>query len=261
MIADIQAKMGELFTRRKLELFTVQLNIADMATWAEGIASKRNLDRHEFQNAVKELFWALGSIQLNIGHTLMALEESSFPGGTKGIALKEKEIPDVNLADLHFWHHLYNCYEAIYRFWERCVTILRMRLTPHLKEKFYFDGYVHLLSTIDGLSRPNEIADLRNYLKAWGKIAWKRNEISHGRSNPFLNLNVGVEFSKLSDYRGKPIAKYQFELPNLKQEAETVINYYRKSFKLLYSIKAVCDCVVEPNKAVQSGRPPTSAAC
>ncbi|MFA5921478.1 MAG: hypothetical protein WC856_09325 [Methylococcaceae bacterium] len=250
MIVDIHAKMGELFTRRKLELFTIQLNIADMATWAEGIARKRKIDGHEFQNAVKELFWALGSIQLNIGHTLIALEECSFPGGTKGVALKEKEIPDVNLADLHFWHHLYNCYEAIYRFWERCVTVLRMRLTPHLKEKFYFDGYVNLVSTKEELSQLYEIADLRNYLKAWGKISRKRNEISHGKSNPFLNLNIDVEFSKLSDYLGKPIAKYKFELPNLKQETETVINYYRKSSKLLYSIKAICDCVVEPNRAI-----------
>jgi len=261
MIDDIQAEMGKLFTSRKLELFSMQLNIADMATWAEGIANKQKIDRHEFQNAIKELFWALGSIQLNLGHTLIAMKECSFPGGTQGVALREKEIPDVNLADLHFWHHLYNCYEAIYRFWERCVTVLKMRLTPRVKEKYYFDGYVNYVLTIGELSSLKEIVLLRKYLKCWGKIAWKRNEISHGRSNPILNMNIDIEFSKLSDFLGKPIAKYKYELPNLKQETETVINYYKNSFELLYSIKSVCDLAVKPNKEIQPGRPPMPAAC
>ena len=95
MIEDIQAEMGKQFTRRKLELFTLQLNIADMAKWAEGVATKHSMDRHDFQDAIKELFWALGTIQLNIGHALIAMKECPYPSGKNGVALKEKEIPDV----------------------------------------------------------------------------------------------------------------------------------------------------------------------
>lgn len=249
MIEDIQARMGELFTTRKLALFTMQLNIEDMAKWAEGVASKQKLNRHDFESAIKELFWGLGSIQLNIGHILIALEECPYQSGAKGQALKDREIPDVSLADLHFWHHLYNCYEAIYRFWERSVTVLKMRLTPRVKKKYYFDGYVNYLLTCEDLTSITEITSLRRYFKIWGKIAWKRNEVSHGKSNPFLNTNINVEFSKLSDYLGQPIAKYKYELPNLKQETETVINYYKKSFDLLHSVKSICDLGIEPNKA------------
>lgn len=260
MIEDIQAKMGELFDAEKLALFTIQLNIEDMAKWAESVAEKRKIDKHKFQNAVKELFWGLGSIQLNIGHTLIALIECSYPSGAKGLALKDREIPDVCLADLHFWHHLYNCYEAIYRFWERSVTVLKMRLTPRVTEKYYFDGYLNYLLTCEDFKSLKEIRDLRKYLKIWGKIAWKRNDVSHGKSNPFINTNIEVEFSQLADHFGQPIAKYKYELPNLRQEKETIVNYYKKSFQLLYAVKSVCDLPVEPNKAIQPGQPPSSAA-
>lgn len=260
MIEDIQAEMGKQFSSRKLELFTLQLNIADMAKWAEGVAKKHNLDKHDFQYGIKELFWAVGTIQLDIGHALIAMKECPYPSGKNGIALKEKEIPEVNLSDLHFWHHVYNCYEAIYRFWERCVMVLKMRLTPQLKGKYYFDGYVNFLGKCDGVSSLKEVKDLKKYLKSWGKISCKRNEISHGKSNPFLNMSIEVTFSGLSDYLGKPLAKYEYQLPNLKQEIETIINYYRKSFELLYSVKSVCDLQTEPNKSIQLGQPPSSAA-
>ena len=125
-----------------------------------------------------------------------------------------------------------------------------MRLTPRLKEKYYFDGYINLLEKYDEFSTLREVKGLRKYLKSWGKISWKRNEISHGKSNPFLNMNIEVTFSELSDYLGKPLAKYEYQLPNLKQEIESVINYYRKSFELLYSVKSVCDLQLEPNKAI-----------
>jgi hypothetical protein len=252
MIEDIQSRMGALFSSRKLEPFTIQLNLADMAKWAERITDEQQLDRHNFQGAIKELFWALGSTQLNIGHTLIAMKECPYPNGTKGMALKGGEIPDTELADLHYWHHLYNSYEALYRFWERCVAALKMRLTPRIKEKYYFDGYVNYLSNHSDILPPEEITKIRRYLKAWGNISCRRNEISHGKSNPFLNMNIDVTFSELSDYLGKPIAKYKYELPNLKQEIETVINYYKKSVELLYLVKNICDLEIEPSKETHS---------
>ncbi len=107
--------------------------------------------------------------------------------------------------------------------------------------------YNQLIPEFEVISSLKEIANLKRYFKSWGKISCKRNEISHGKSNPFLNLNISVKFSDLSDYLGEPIAKYEYELPNLKQEIETVINCYKKSFELLYLVKCICELEIDPN--------------
>jgi len=247
MINDIHTQIGKQFDGKKLEAFTVKLNLGDMSDWASSVAEKRQIDVYRFQDAVRELYWGIGTIQLNLGYTLIALKECPYPSGLSGMVLNDGEVPDAALADYYFWHHLHDCYEAIYRFWERCVTVLRLRLTPKLKTKYYFDGYVNFLvnsgdSTLEGVAKP-----LRRYLRSWNKVASRRNRISHERSNPFLNTNIDVSFSDLSDYQGRRIAKYTYQLPNLKQELNTVINHYKRTHDLLYAVKSICDADISPN--------------
>jgi uncharacterized protein (TIGR02611 family) len=52
------------------------------------------------------------------------------------LSLDEVERVVLLIASRYnYWHHLCH-YEAIYRFWERCVSVLKMRLTPRVKENW-----------------------------------------------------------------------------------------------------------------------------
>lgn len=248
MISEINDEITKHFNRRGLVPFSVHLNIEDMAKWSESVAKKHKLDEEKFEKYVKELFWGLVAIQLSLGYTMIALDNVEHPGGKKGTALKEREIPDMGLGDIHFWHHLHNTWEAIYRFWERAVSVLEVRLIPKLKKNLYFNDFINFLKNIEDMAVQPEIKELSKYNKGWGKISEMRNRVSHDESNPCSYFNVDVEFSSVLGIRGGPIPKYNYELPNLKQEIDTVINYYKKSHQLLYCVKSVSDSGIEPNK-------------
>jgi len=247
MISEFNEEITKQFKKRKLVPYSVHLDIADMATWSESVAKKHGLDKRKFEKYVKELFWGLVSIQLSLGYSLVSLNDTQHPSGKKGVAVHEREIPDMGLPDIHFWHHLHNAWESIYRFWERAVSVLEVRLTPNITKSLYFDGYLNQLKRVESLSEQDEILALYKFNKAWGKITEMRNRVSHEESNPCSYFNVEVEFSSILGIRGGPIPKYNYQLPNLKQEIDTVINSYKKSHDLLYAVKTVCDSNIKPN--------------
>ena len=78
-----------------------------------------------------------------------------------------------------------------------------------------------------------------------------RNKVSHEESNPCSYFNVEVEFSSIFGVRGGPIPKYNYEIPNLRQEIETVINCYKKSFSLFNEVIKICDSGIKPNVTVK----------
>ena len=247
MISEIHEEISKEFVKRKLIAYTVHLDIEDMISWSEKIAAKYSLDANSFEKYIKELFWGLASMQLSLGYGLVALNDTEHPTGRKGTTSLEREIPDMGLADIHFWHHLHNAWESIYRFWERAVSVLEVRLTPNLHNNLYFDGYLNYLKTIDNLSELEEIKPLYKFNKTWNKITENRNKVSHEESNPCSYFNVEVEFSSIFGVRGGPIPKYNYEIPNLRQEIETVINCYKKSFSLFDEVIKVCNSNIKPS--------------
>lgn len=251
MISKIHEEITRLFDNRKLVAYTVHLDIEDIINWSEKIAKIHNLDQTNFEKYTKELYWGLASIQLSLGYSLVALHDTEHPSGKKGTTIKEREIPDMGLADIHFWHHLHNTWESIYRFWERAVSVLEERLTPNIKRSLYFDGYLNELKIVEPFIEREEIKSLFKFNKAWGKISQMRNRASHEETNPCSYFNVEVEFSSIFGIRGGPIPKYNYEIPNLKQEIDTVINNYKKSFELFDAIMKLCNSNIMPNITVK----------
>jgi len=251
MISNIHEQIAFQFNKKKLIAYTVHMDLEDIINWSIQVANKNNLDKNVFVKYFKELFWGFTSVQLSLGYGLIALSETEHPSGKKGITAKENEIPDMMLADIHFWYHLHNTWESIYRLWERAVSVLETRLTPNIKRNRYFDGYLNELKNIESFLKQEEILALYKFNKTWGKISEMRNKISHEVTNPFLYSNIEVEFSSILGIRGDPIAKYDYTIPNLKQEIDTVINSYKKSFSLFEAISKVCNCSIKPNFTIK----------
>lgn len=257
MIDDIQKIISEEFVKRKVTPFSTRLNPEDMANWADKLSTKHALDKERFNLHVRELFWAIASIQLSLGYTFLSFREITFPAGAKAVALKDNEIPDMgHMADFHYWFHVCNTWESIYRLWERVVTVLEIRLTPKLKDNLYYDGYVNLLKK-NMLLDEQQIIKLEKFHKPWGTISKKRNDISHGKNNPFLELSIEVSFSHIINETGKNLAKYSYQYPNRKQEVNMLIDYFNRSYSLLELVKELCNSQIKPNYGVVRSEPHT----
>ncbi len=252
MITKINEEIVRQFNYRKVVPYSVNLDFPGMLNWSEIIGNEYSLEKEKFEKYIKEVFWVFTSIELSLGYAFIALSGTEHPAGKKGTALDETDIPNATLGDIHFWYHLYNAWESIYKLWERIVSILRVRLTPRLKEKYYYDGYVNKLKNIDTFSSQSEILALYKYSKNWNKISSIRNRASHEVSNPFSNFKVKAEFSPLLGKSGDQIIKYNFQLPNLKQEIDTIINSYNKSYELFGVVKSVCESGISANKEITS---------
>lgn len=249
MIDDIHGAIAEEFSHRKIVPYNIRMDLPEMFAWSERISSAHNLDLDEFSACVKEIYWGAVSLQLNVGHTLLSLNETSLPSGIKGESDNMNINHDHQIADIHYWYHASHCWESIYRMWERIVSIFEERFTPNLKRNYYFDGYVNLL-TIEGVVFQTELRQLQRYLKSWNKIAAKRNEISHGRFNPFINLKLDVATNGILDEHGELPLRVSYEYPNLKQEVNTIINYCEKTFELIDLMVAVCELRIQPRRNI-----------
>ena len=147
MIDEIQGVIRDEFAKRKLEAYTKRLLPKDLHGWADQIAQRHQLEQEKFSVQVGEFFWAFAAIQMSLGYVFLSLKETSFPAGISGRTINDSEVPDLNqLADHHFWYHMFNTWESIYRLWERAVSVLTLRYTPNVKKQ-YFNNYVQLLNT------------------------------------------------------------------------------------------------------------------
>lgn len=249
MIDEIhQAAQMEL-AKREIRPYSSRMDFQKMLRWAESVAKREQLDLAEFERYVKEIFWGLSSLDLNLGYTLLSLKETSYPSGKTGSSNTPKKIDrDFSLADIHYWYHISNCWESIYRIWERIVSVLRIRITPNLRKKLYFDGFSHLILEREIIFKA-EANELKRFNKSWNKIAFIRNQISHGTFNPVNNFKIELTNAELkASGEISYIANYEF--PNLKQEVQTAINYAEKSVDLINVAIKICDLEIRPRRTI-----------
>lgn len=252
MINEIQAVIAAEFSSRSLEAYTQRLNPEDLYSWADEIARIYRLDANSFGDKVGEFFYATANVQLSLGYTFLAFREVSNPSGkTRNVNLsthKNQLIEDTdsnNLADYHFWYHLYNSWECLYRSWERAVNVLVYRFTPNLTGKYYFSTYRKILED-NCILDEKSLKKLKKFDKAWGKIAKKRNEISHESTNFFHKSSIDVQEHSIVDVLGRGYHGAQTKEPNLKQELNSIINHYKKSFDLLKVVRDLCALDIAP---------------
>ena len=147
MIDDIHNAIHEEMAKRKIKSYCSRMDFQKMLRWSHAISERENLNHENFERYVKEIFWGLSSLDLNIGYTLISLKNTSYPSGKSGSISNPKKIDRAfTLSDIHYWYHISNFWESVYRIWERIISLLKTRLVPNLREKLYFDGFSNFIS-------------------------------------------------------------------------------------------------------------------
>jgi hypothetical protein len=252
MIEEIQKEIDEEFKRRKIRPYSLRMNLENMILWSDKVSKTYSVDVEGFETNVKEVFWAAAALQLNVGHIFISLRQAKETGGKKRTS-KNLEIPEnYGFAELHCWYHLSNCWESVYRTWERVVSILIVRFTPSISKKFYFTDYTKFLER-NKIIFKSDVSKLDKYFKHWSKVASQRNEISHGNFNPFRKMEMNVRPSgmiTLEDSKLKVPVSADYSFPNLKQEVDSLLNSIEETFNLINTLIDLCELQIQPNKKI-----------
>lgn len=242
-IKKIHYNIGKLFEKYKIPAITLNLPIEELGQWACRIAEHFKLDQDNFRQSVTELFWSVGYVQLSLGYILIARQSCNFPKGIHGEAFREEDIPLLmEIPEMHFWLHIYSCYEGIYRCWERIATVLQNVCFPE-KSKRYFDKIINDLSKDVRYKNNKSLKKLQRQVKNWSKIAEIRNGLSHKKSSPFRNINIEGVLSNTLDINGFPIPKLIYSSKNLIQETKHIIEKYLKILPAIIAMKEFIDTI------------------
>jgi len=230
-IHEIQKTISDLFSKYKIPVITHNIPIENLHRWSLEVAAHFKLDEDEFNKVMSELFWSAAHIQLSLGYALIARQDCKFPKGMSRKAFKEEDMPgDIGLPEIHFWYHIYNSYECIYRCWERIASVLKFVCYAEKKEKMYFDQIVKTLESDNTYNKNPHLNSLKKQIKHWNKAAEARNEISHGKSSPFRNMNIEGKVSNILAMNGLPQIYLNYSINSPKESIEQVVDKYKKVF-------------------------------
>ena len=228
-ICEIQKAISDLFSKYKIPVITHKMPMENLHRWSSEVAAHFKLDQDEFSKVMSELFWSAAHIQLSLGYALIARQDCKFPKGTRGKAFKEEDMPAaMGLPEIHFWYHIYNSYECIYRSWERMASVLKSVCYPKNKEKMYFDQIVKTLDSDKTFNKNPHLNSLRKQIKHWNRAAEARNEISHGTSSPFRNMNIEGKVSDILSVSGLPHIYLNYAINSPKESIEQLVDKYKK---------------------------------
>lgn len=241
-IEKIQEEIAELFRKYKIPALTHNLPMENLNQWAFKVARYFILGEEGFRDSVTELFWSVSHVQLSLGYALIARQSCKFPKGTQGEAFREEDIPNmIGMPEMHFWLHIYSCYECIYRCWERITMILQGACFPRCSRKKYFNQIVNDLCKDSKYKHNKSLKELKKQVKNWSKIAEIRNGLSHGKSSPFQNTIIKGTLSDTVGLDGLPIPKLIYSSKNLIQETKDVVEKYRNVLPAIKVMKEFID--------------------
>ncbi len=241
-INNIQEEINRLFKKYKIPAITHNLPMGNLNQWALKVAAHFSLNQEEFRDSVTELFWSISHVQLALGYALIAKESCTYPKGIRGEVFREEDIPNmIGMSEMHFWHHVYCCYECLYRVWERISIVLKSVCFPSFSGKKYFNQIIYDLTGGRKYNQNRFLKDLKKQESHWCKIAKIRNGLSHGKSSPFKNTNIEGVLSSVVSLDGLPMPKLIYSSKNLKQEIEEVVDKYRKVLPAIKAMKGFID--------------------
>lgn len=237
-------EIGSLFSKYKIPAITNKIPIKNLHRWSDEVAVHFNLDAEGFSKVMTELFWSAAHVQLSLGYALIARQDSKFPEGKgkNGKAFNEEDIPNaISIPEIHFWYHIYNSYECIYRCWERITTVLKSVCYPKSNKKMYFDQITNALNNDDAYNKNPHLNALKRQIKHWNKAAKARNEISHGKSSPFRNMSIEGKVSDILGVDGLPLIYCNYGIKSPKKNIEQVVDKYKKVFPAMEVTVAFID--------------------
>ena len=246
MIYEIQKEISNLFDKYKIPVITKNIKIEDLHRWSFKVSTRFNLDVDEFPIVVTELSWSIAHVQLSLGYSLIARQDCKFSKEINTKIFREENMPNaIGIPEIHFWYHIYNSYECIYRCWERIAAVIKSVCYLKSNEKLYFDQIVNKLINDDNYNRNPFLNDLKKQIKHWNEAAKNRNEISHGSSSPFRNMIIKGEFSNILGINGFPITYLNYSITSPKKSIEQVVDRYKKIFP---AMKVMVDFIDNINR-------------
>lgn len=239
----IEQEIRQLFAKYKYPVIIPDMR--SLQTWGINTAFRLHLPYDEFTTKVTEVLWAAINVQMSIGYTLIARETCTYPRGTKGTVFHPDDIPNMTkFPELHFWYHLHNARECIYRCWERMTNVLQSACYPGSTDKFYFNQLTEKLRKDPRFEENPLLRSLKKYEKSWSRVAEKRNKLSHGASSPFKE-DYQAEITDLYNARDAFVVKYHYTAPDLNQELEAVRDAYSRVYPVWKVVMAFVDNIQE----------------
>lgn len=230
-ISEIQSEISSLFVKYKIPAITGKIPIENLHRWAGEVATHFSLDIDEFSQIMTELFWSAAHVQLSLGYALIARQDCKYPMGKKGKALKKSDMPNaISMAEIHFWYHIYNSYECIYRCWERIASVIKAVCYPNNTDKMYFSQIINKLELDDKFNKNPHLNSLKRQIKHWEKAADARNGISHDKSSPLHNLIIKGSISDIIGMNGLPLIYLNYSIKSPKECIDQVVDKYKKVF-------------------------------
>lgn len=243
-IDKLQSNINRLFAEYKIPQITRNLPIENLQSWSQKVAKHFELEPDKFTQTVSELFWTTSHVQFSIGYALLAKKDCKSPYGAKGTFMNEKDIPDdFGIAELHFWYHLYNSYECIYRCWERITTVIKYVCYPGNMDKIYFDQLVKKLEGDIKFINNKSLKNLKKQIKHWNRIASIRNKRSHLVTSPHLNIKIEGKASELLGVDGLPIIYLDYVIESPKKSVELIVDKYKKILPAILTMKGFIDSI------------------
>lgn len=218
-ISIIAKHTAVLFDKYKVE--HLPKDVFTKYTYGYPIPKKLSFDQEKIQKKLKLIYWAVVSIQIELGNMLIAIESYN----------KFKQSQDVNnaeLAYLLFIHHYFLTIECIYRVWERISRVLNLIHTKKAKRNCYYHKTIAQLesSKIYPLAL---IVELNSHLAEWEKISNARNKYSHEYSRLTHGIDYDVRVSPIKNAQGQPIYKIEETRPTL----ESMFNLAKERYDYL----------------------------
>jgi len=225
-IDEIQKNIREVFEKYNIKVLTFRLDPNSRNKYAEDISKKLDVDDDPLIENLNDLFYTVGSAQLEIGLMLISKFSAQNPEGITKKLFDNDSPLQFKLGNMHFWHHYYLTWECIYRVWERLTDFICI-ITDYKTEdkKYYFNV---LLNEIKKDKRFSTLKTKRNLVglsKHWNKVAKLRNGFSHSRS-PLSTSNISVKKTSILNSKGLPLVYVEQTMPNLIEKGKEVIQEY-----------------------------------
>ena len=229
--------MPTLYKKYNVDSIIRKLSIEKMQDWGIRTSKRLNLSGDILQDRISEIYWSVGDLEISLGYTLWCLDYCKFPKGKSGDTYSEGQIPVIDIPETHFWFHIHNSRECMYRCWERIKSLLNSVCYPKSTDKkLYFNNLIDKIKMDPQFNSNPKLNELEKLGEIWKKVAGLRNKSSHKESSPLKSIKIETKNTGLYNRSGEGLNHIYYEFKSLNNEVKVITDLYKK---LILSIKVV----------------------
>lgn len=236
LFAVLIGRFSSLFAVHRLPVFTI--------LYAPDQAEKRakNLAQEKYGptdpkvttavHIARELYWSFADIQMSLLYLLWTRRVGRLVKGRPRARMTSISVPQYQLPDFFFWHHVNNAWENLFRVWSRIENLANL---------FFFDvapgpgsegrPIGRILTSIEQAypksASVNGFRALSRVAKWRNRVAEKHNELSHEKSSLFSRERFDVTESPLFRTLMEPFVSIEAEWPDPTAEVKRIERHYK----------------------------------